>query len=550
MRNYKEIYQAWLNKIDMDKELHDELLTMDEKCIKESFYKNVDFGTGGIRAKMGAGTNKLNIYTVRKCAQGYAQWLLKQSNYDSAKYVLIAYDNRRNANTFTSEIVAILSKYKIKSAVFKGLRPTPELSYAIRKMGAVGGIVITASHNTKEYNGIKMYDETGCQCTEDYTKAIKEEINKIEDALSIETASMDEIKQHHMIIEDKIDQGYIQESLSIALGNENYENLKVIYTPQHGAGVSVIPQALKQLGVNYKLVDRQSVADPDFTYTETPNPENSKSFNEALKVAVNFNADIIIGTDPDCDRIGAMVLHNQEYIQLTGNQLGVIMLDYIFSTNKKGYVYSTIVTTPMVEKICKINGVKHIQTLTGFKNIGSQMNQHEGEFLIAIEESNGYLVKDNVRDKDGLQATLYTLKIANYYKSKGQDLISVLDRIYQKYGFMQEKQQSISLEGEVGTTKVDFIMNTFRQYKEKLGSYTIYKVEDYKTSISYHNGKEQTLDFAKSNVLKIYFDEFSWIAIRPSGTEPKIKFYYCIEMRSNAEYKLDDLIKTIQNIIQ
>lgn len=549
MTNYKIHIKRWKDKEDLDVSLQKELYSLNEQALQEAFYKYVEFGTGGIRAKMGVGINRLNKYTVRRCALGYANWLLKQDYYNKDKCIVIAYDNRHNAKQFTDEIVSILSSKKIKTAVFKELRSTPQLSYTVRKLNAMGGIVITASHNTKEYNGIKMYDQNGAQCIDSYTKEIKIEIDKIENELLIHGASEDEILKYNSYIKDEIDNQYILESLNIVNREVDYSDTRILYTPQHGTGITTIPKALKELGVNLKLVENQCSIDPDFSCTKTPNPESMDSFIEALKIVNNFNADIIIGTDPDCDRLGVMVKSNDKYIYLTGNQLGAIMLDYYVQCNKVGMIYSTVVTTPLIEKIASTNKITHKQTLTGFKNIGTLLNEAKEPLLIAVEESNGCLISDIVRDKDGLQGVLLTTEMTAFYKKQGKTLCDALEMIYNKYGFIAEKQESISLDGEIGTEKVDQVMSKFRSIGNVLGSSKVYKIEDFKNSVIYKNGKKEILKYPKSNVLKIYFNEFSWIAVRPSGTEPKIKIYYCVETDIKTFKEFNEILKEVNKII-
>ena len=549
--------EKWNNFEPLNKELKEELTKMDDSILAEAFFKDIEFGTGGLRGKMGPGTNFLNIYTVRKCAEGYAKWILNKKSYNKNDFIIIAYDNRKNSSNFATEIIAVLSKHGIYTRVFKNLRPTPELSFAIRDMGALGGIVVTASHNTKEYNGIKMYDENVCQCVEEITRQIKRYIESAGDELTITIATESEIKKYNCEIDLDFDVKYINASMNIL----NYFNglkkdLKIVYTPQHGTGGTIIPRVLEQMGYEIIICKEQAIFDENFSKTKTPNPEKIESFEQSISYAEGNDADIIIGTDPDCDRVGVMVKHHNKYEMLTGNQLGLIFL-YAILTNTQiksnNYVCNTIVSTSLSNKICNLNGINCYSTLTGFKNIGAKIEElkqeNNNEFLYAFEESNGYLFNDLVRDKDGVQTAIAVCKVANYYKEKKMTLLDVLEEIYGIYGYVFELQESISLNINEGAEKVSKIIDKIRGINDKLGKYKIYKKEDYQ-SLKCNKGTEiEILNYSKSNVIKIYFDEYSWVAIRPSGTEAKIKIYYCIVEKEKKDFRFKNIIELIHEII-
>ena len=540
---YLQKYENWKNYHHLDASLRDELNNLSPKEIEDSFYKDLEFGTGGLRAKLGVGTNRLNIYTIRKNTEGYARWLLKQGAESFNKGIVIAYDNRHMSKEFALESAKVLATHKIKSYVFSSLRPTPELSFAIRYLGAFGGIVITASHNPKEYNGYKIYDETGCQCVLRYTDEIIEEINTVGDPLKIQIEDEDKNSSYMFYIDKEVDEAYYNEVLKIQINPQlQKDNLKIVFSPQHGTANIPVKEVLTRAGYRIIPVESQCIPDPNFSNTKDPNPENIEAFEEGLKVAQENNADCIICTDPDCDRLGVMVRHNSEYVALTGNQTGAILLQYIIEQRIKNktlpnnpIVYNTIVTSSLGDFICQKYNIPVEKTLTGFKFIGDKIHDievsKEYTFLFGYEESYGYLISDCVRDKDGVQSCLLISEVVNYYKQKNQTLIDVLNRIYDEYGYYIDLQRSIKIEGKDGIKKINKIMNNFRYADfDSIGNLKIIAREDYELGIRTLNNSTESLILPKSNVIKLHLEDNSWIAARPSGTEPKIKFYlFCKE---------------------
>ncbi len=536
---YLDKYEIWKNYSQLDETLKAELACLSTSEIKESFYKDLEFGTGGLRAILGVGTNKLNIYTVRKSTEGYANWIKKQNKSAKKRGVVIAYDNRHMAERFAFETASVLAKHHINSYLFTSLRPTPELSFAVRFLNAFGGVMITASHNPKEYNGYKIYDEFGCQCVLRYTNEIIKEIRKIRNPLTVEIADSNEFEKYVKYVDYEIDKAYYNEVLKIQLHPElEKDNLSIVFSPQHGTANIPVRTVLKRAGYNVIPVDCQCNPDPDFTYTKNPNPENILSFEVGIEVALKCNADCIICTDPDCDRLGVMVKHNGQYMSLTGNQIGAILLEYIICEKKKNHtlpdnavVFNTIVTSSLGDLICEKYDVSVEKTLTGFKFIGDRIHDiklsKEKSFLFAYEESYGYLIDDCVRDKDGVQSCLFIAEVINFYKLQGKTLINVLEEIYDEYGRFFDKQKSINFSGINGKAEIDRIMEFFKSSKlNNIGNYKIVLREDYNKKIGYSDNNEYTINLPKSNVIKLYFEDGSWMAVRPSGTEPKIKFYY------------------------
>lgn len=532
-----EKINQWKNYEKLDSELKEELKNYNNKELEEAFCKNLNFGTGGIRTKMGPGINRLNIYTIRKISTGYAKYITK--NYKNPS-IVIAYDNRKNSYKFAVESMKIFAKHKIQTYLFESLRPTPELSFAIRELKASGGIVITASHNSKEYNGYKIYDLNGCQTTDYVTKEIKKEIDKIKEELNIELCSLKESAKYIKYIGRDIDESYYKNVLNIQINkNIDKSNLKVIFTPQHGTSHIPINRLLKELGYKIINVQEQSYPDPYFTNTISPNPEKEEAFFLALEYAKKYNGDIIISTDPDSDRLGLIVKHKDNYKFLTANQIGAIILEYILKNTsdlKNKIIYNTIVTSDLGKVIASNYGVEVFSTLTGFKYIGEQINLNNKEFLFGYEESNGFLIKDFTRDKDAIQTTILLCEIANFYKNQNLTLIDILEKIYKKYGYFYDKQDTIKYEEKRKTNKINDILNQIRNNKIKLlKNYNIEIIEDYSKSKKYINKEESFINLPKSNVLKFIFEDKSWIAIRPSGTEPITKIYYCIKGKTKKE---------------
>lgn len=530
--NFKKEYDRWLKNGIMK----EELISLDNTQIEECFYKELAFGTGGIRAIMGPGPNRLNIYTIRKNTEGYARYVVDNSGTS----VVIAYDNRKNSKQFAYEAAKVLSSHGIRVYIFETLRPTPELSFAVRYLKAFGGIVITASHNPPEYNGYKIYDKHGCQCVPRDTDEIIRYINEVEDILSLNVKENNNLIQ---IISNDVDNAYFDKLLTVQERPELKKDIKIVYTPLHGTGNVPVRTMLKRLGYQFYVVESQCSPDPYFSEASSPNPENKKAFDRAIVLARQVDADIVIATDPDCDRLGIVVKHQNDYVYLSGNQTGAIMLQYLLTAKqengtlpKDGIMFDTIVTSDLGAKICKKFGIEVESTLTGFKFIGDKIREYKGKktFVFGYEESYGCMIKDFTRDKDGVQGTILACEMCNYYKSFGKTLIEVLDDIYKEYGYVEDIQESETLPGINGLKKIEEIVNYYRNnvIKEIEGKKVVAK-EDYKLSIREDCNGITKLSLPKSNVIKFFLEDGSWIVIRPSGNEPKIKYYKNILNRKN-----------------
>lgn len=562
---YKEKYNLWLNSNSVDEKTKLELKTIDENEIKDRFYKDLDFGTGGLRGIIGAGTNRLNIYTIGKVTEGLSNYLTKK--YKENISIAIAYDSRHMSYEFSEFAARVFCGNNIKVYVFDSLTSTPILSYAIRELNCKAGIVITASHNPKEYNGYKVYNESGVQITDKAAEEILYQISLIKDFDGIKKISKDEALNKGLLnyIGEDIYSSYLKKVKSITLREEliknSSEELNVIYTPLHGTGNIPIRRLLSELGYkNVFIVKEQESPDGDFPTAPYPNPENPKVFNIALELAKDINPDVILGTDPDCDRIGVMAkCSTGEYKLLTGNEVGVLLGHYILTSLKEkkelssnGVVIKTIVTTDMVKPICKDFGIEVLEVLTGFKYIGELIeNLDAKKFIFAFEESYGYLCGDFVRDKDGIIGAMLICEMALYYKTKGISLFEALENLYEKYGYYKEELISVELSGIEGVNKINNIMNSFREDIFYIGKQSVKEVEDYKLGFSKNldNDGIKNITLPKSNVIKFILDDNSWIVIRPSGTEPKIKIYISARGDSleSCEKNLDNFKKYVMN---
>ena len=544
--NYKDTYNTWLNHPSIDEEFKLELSKMSEETIKESFYGNLSFGTAGMRGILGIGTNRLNVYTVRKATLGYANYLIKHVENSKTMGVVIGHDNRYNSRKFCLDCANLLSSQGIKVYIFDNLRPTPEISFAIRELKAAGGIIITASHNPKEYNGYKVYDETGCQLIDSKNSILIDEISKIDDILSFKFTGNETLIE---TLDYSFDKKYYEELKKLSLNNPNKKDFKVVYSPQHGTALNGIKEVLTELGYNIHLVESQCSPDPAFSNTLCPNPEDERAYIEAISLAKSIDADIIITTDPDGDRIGLGVKHEGTYVLLNGNQTGSLILDYLLTYkkhSKDSLVISSIVTTSLIEAISKKHGVHFEQTLTGFKYIGDTITRYQGtkDFMFAVEESYGCALSPIVRDKDSLQAALIITEMACLYKNKGYTLVDHLNKLYDAYGFYFDKVVSYSLDPLTGIEEVTRIMNTLRKNKvSTIANYKVVKTEDY---------LEELENFPKSNVLRYIFEDGSFIAIRPSGTEPKYKIYYSLvaKDKEDSQTKFVSLQNSLQELIK
>lgn len=536
--DYKNIYNKWLNCQTLNENLKKELTNLSEEDIQSCFNGTLSFGTAGMRGIMGVGTNRLNIYTIRKATLGFANYLIKHIKDYKARGIVIGHDNRLNSREFCLDCASLLSSQGIKVYIFDNLRPTPEISYAIRKLNAAGGIIITASHNPKEYNGYKVYDEAGCQLTDNKNNLLIDEIEKIEDILSFQFSKDEKLIS---TLSREFDNLYYNEIKKLSLNTPNKAGFKIVYSPQHGAALNGIKEILTSLGYDLYLVESQCCFDPLFSNTLSPNPEDEKAYIECLKLAKKINADLILTTDPDGDRIGVGIKYNNEYVLLTGNQTGALILDYLLTykeSSNNSLIISSIVTSSLIEAIAKDHNAFFTQTLTGFKYIGETMTKHEKEkdFVFAVEESYGCALSPIVRDKDSLQAALIISEMACYYSNNNSNLIERLNCLYSKYGYYYDKVISYSLRKQ---EEIIEIMTKLRKSKlTKIASYNIKRTEDYMI---------QNSTFPLSNVLRYILEDGSFIAIRPSGTEPKYKIYYSIKEKDKVLAL--DKFESIKNFI-
>ena len=540
---FKRIYDEWSASPALTDEEKAELAAMSEEDIYESFYKYAEFGTAGMRGIMGLGTNRLNKYTIRMASKGLAQLLGEGSK------VAVAYDTRNNSVEFAKETANVLAAAGIKVYLFDRYSPVPLLSYAVRELGCDGGVVITASHNTSEYNGFKVYDNTGCQMNEEMAGKIAANIDALTDGLAVATAEID--SENIEYVGDELIDKFIEAVAACDTGIDKAaaEDIKIVYTSLHGSGRDYVLKTLEKAGfVQISLVEQQSEFDGDFPTVAKPNPEDKAAFAIAEEIALSNGADVIIGTDPDCDRIGIGVVKDGSVECLTGNQTGVLLIDFLARMDEKAAgkkLITTIVTSDMGRVTAESYGVDVIKTFTGFKNIGAVMNELKpGQYFMGYEESYGYLPGEHARDKDGVSAALVICQMAAYWKSQGKTLIEALDELYDKHGYWIDRQQSFTFEGSAGVEKMASIMETFRSK----GAEVFTGAGDVEEFLDYSKGID---GFPPANVLKFMFAGGSWIAIRPSGTEPKIKFYYCITApnKQDAEDKFDSLKKCIETLI-
>ncbi|SEN16439.1 phospho-sugar mutase [Lihuaxuella thermophila] len=530
-------YLRWLNHPLIDPEILSELKSLtDEKEIEDRFYQPLAFGTAGLRGIIGAGTNRMNKYTVRRATAGFARYLMNTNSQAHGQGVAIAYDSRHKSPEFAAEAAGVLAYYGIRVYLFKELRPTPMLSFAVRHLKAAGGIVITASHNPPEYNGYKVYGPDGAQLLPEPANRILNEIQQIEDELSIPVLSIDEGMAKGLIhlIGEEIDQAYIEKlrTLSFHPGviKEMGDQLGIVFTPLHGTGNIPVRRILKELGFSrVHVVPEQEQPDPEFRTVSSPNPEERQAFDLALRLAEQVHADILIGTDPDADRVGVIVKHEDEYVALTGNQIGALLLYYSLEQKRlqgtlpeNGVMLKTIVTSELGRQIASQYDVQTVDVLTGFKYIAEKIREYETSgrhsFVMGYEESYGYLLGDFVRDKDAVQASMMACEMAAYYKRQGLTLVDVLQQLFDKFGTYLEDLTSFTFQGKEGKEKMDAWMNKLREQPlTEVGGIKVSLNEDYQSGLH---------GLPPANVLKIHLADGSWIAVRPSGTEPKIKFYF------------------------
>ncbi len=572
--NYRETFEFWLNGDYFDAKTKEELLAIrnNEKEVEDRFYKNLEFGTGGLRGVIGAGTNRMNIYTVRKASQGLANYVLKADGAQQG--VAIAYDSRRMSPEFADEAALCLAANGIKTYVFDALRPTPELSFALRKLGCKAGIVITASHNPPEYNGYKVYWEDGAQITPPHDKNIIGEVNAIEDIRSVKTMDKADAqaKGLYNVIGAEIDDAYMAELKKQIIHPEIIkavaEEIKIVYSPFHGTGNVPVRRILKELGFKHVyVVPEQELPDPDFTTLEYPNPEDPKAFTLALKLAKEKGADIVMATDPDADRLGIYALDTRsgEYVPFTGNMSGMLIAEYILRERlangtmpKDPALVTTIVTTNMAHAVTKAYGVHEIDTLTGFKYIGEQIHIFEQtgahNYVFGLEESYGCLAGTHARDKDAVVAVMCLAEVAAYCKKVGITLWDMMMEMYDKYGYYKETQYAITKKGKEGLEEIAAMMEKLRKDPPKaFGDLKVKEFRDYKEqrTVNIETGAEGKTDLPVSNVLYFDLENDSWCCARPSGTEPKIKFYMGIKGTDllDAQQKLDALTDAVKALI-
>ena len=553
---YQENYQKWVDFSDLPDYLRRDLESMDEKTKEDAFYTNLEFGTAGMRGLIGAGTNRINIYVVRQATEGLARLIESKGGNEKERGVAIAYDSRHFSPEFAFESAAVLAKHGIKSYVFESLRPTPELSFAVRHLNCFAGIMITASHNPAPFNGYKVYGEDGGQMPPHDADALTTYIRAIDNPFAVEVADVEAEKASGLIevIGEAVDTEYLKEvkdvNINPALIEEFGKDMKIVYTPLHGTGEMLARRALAQAGFDsVQVVEAQATPDPDFSTVKSPNPESQAAFALAEKLGRQVGADVLVATDPDADRVGVEVLQKDgSYLNLSGNQIGAIMAKYILEAHKNAgtlpenaALCKSIVSTDLVTKIAESYGATMFNVLTGFKFIAEKIQEfeekHNHTYMMGFEESFGYLIKPFVRDKDAIQAVLVVAELAAYYRSRGLTLADGIEEIYKEYGYYAEKTISVTLSGVDGAEQIKAIMAKFRENGPKeFNSTEVSITEDFKAQTSTAaDGTVTTLTTPPSDVLKYTLADGSWIAVRPSGTEPKIKFYIAVVGESNED---------------
>ena len=553
---YQENFQKWADFADLPDYLRRDLENMDEKTKEDAFYTNLEFGTAGMRGLIGAGTNRINIYVVRQATEGLARLIESKGGNEKERGVAIAYDSRHFSPEFAFESAAVLAKHGIKSYVFESLRPTPELSFAVRHLNCFAGIMITASHNPAPFNGYKVYGEDGGQMPPHDADALTTYIRAIENPFTVEVADVEAEKASGLIevIGEAVDVEYLKEvkdvNINPALIEEFGKDMKIVYTPLHGTGEMLARRALAQAGFDsVQVVEAQATPDPDFSTVKSPNPESQAAFALAEELGRQVGADVLVATDPDADRVGVEVLQKDgSYLNLSGNQIGAIMAKYILEAHKNAgtlpenaALCKSIVSTDLVTKIAESYGATMFNVLTGFKFIAEKIQEfeekHNHTYMMGFEESFGYLIKPFVRDKDAIQAVLVVAELAAYYRSRGLTLADGIEEIYKEYGYYAEKTISVTLSGVDGAEQIKAIMAKFRENGPKeFNGTAIAVVEDFKAQTSTAaDGTVTALTTPPSDVLKYTLADGSWIAVRPSGTEPKIKFYIAVVGESNED---------------
>ena len=558
-------YQKWINNKDLDAALRVQLEAMSDEEKDDAFYKSLEFGTAGMRGVMGPGTNRMNIYTIRKANVGFAKYLLENVENAKNRGVAIAYDSRHFSPEFAIESAKVLATHGIKTYVFEAARPTPELSFAVRHLGCAGGIVITASHNPPEYNGYKIYDDSGCQTLPSESDAVIHGVNAVDDVFAIHVRPESELRDAGLIVTigSEIDDAYLAKVKSLEINTDvDKSALRIVFSPLHGTAGELTELLMSDCGyTEFHVVAEQRLPDGNFTTVNYPNPEDAAAFEYAIKKGNEVDADILFTTDPDADRMGVAVKgfageyelqtcpmtfaahpvfkSDGQYVLLTGNQIGAVLVYYLLSQRKaggtlpaKGRMFDTIVSSVLASKIAQSYGVETISTLTGFKFIGEQVRLMEGteyEYIFGYEESYGSMIGDFVRDKDAIQAVLILSEAAAYYKAQGKTLNDVLEDIYAEYGYYQEDLINIALTGKEGGEKIQLLLSEFRaKPPAEIAGLKVATILDYKTSKQSSNGNISEIDLPSANVLKYILEDGSWFVLRPSGTEPKVKIYISV----------------------
>ena len=565
---YQESYQTWLDFADLPDYLREELVAMDEKTKEDAFYTNLEFGTAGMRGYIGAGTNRINVFVVRQATEGLAKLVESKGEEAKKRGVAIAYDSRHFSPEFAFESAQVLAAHGIKSYVFESLRPTPELSFAVRHYNAIAGIMVTASHNPKEFNGYKVYGEDGGQMPPADAAALTDYIRDIENPFAVELADLKASKENGLItvLGEETDVKYLEELKDLSINPELIaaygKDMKIVYTPLHGTGEMLARRALAQAGFeSVQVVEAQATPDPDFSTVASPNPESQAAFALAEELGREVDADVLLATDPDADRVGVEVRQaDGSYWNLSGNQIGAIIAKYILEANKQAgtlpanaALAKSIVSTELVTKIAESYGATMFNVLTGFKFIAEKIQEfeekHNYTYMFGFEESFGYLIKPFVRDKDAIQAVLIVAEIAAYYRSRGMTLADGIDEIFKEYGYFAEKTISVTLSGKDGAEQIKAIMAKFRDNSpEQFNGTDIAVFEDFALQTkTYKDGNVEKLTTPPSDVLKYTLADDSWFAVRPSGTEPKIKFYIATvgETLAEAEEKIANIEKEI-----
>lgn len=572
--SWETTYEKWVGNEELEQPLKAALEEIKENrtALEDCFYKNLEFGTGGMRGEIGPGTNRMNTYTVRKASLGLAHFIENQGEKAKKRGVAIAYDSRHQSPEFAMEAAKTLASQGIQAYVFESLRPTPELSFAVRYLKAYSGIVITASHNPPEYNGYKVYGPDGGQLPPKEADEVIGKVNSVDDELSINVRSEEELKSEGLIqiVGEEIDNAYMEQLLKISLNREvinEMHDLSIVFTPLHGTANISVREGLQQLGfTNVTVVKEQEQPDPNFSTVKSPNPEEHAAFELAIKYGQETDADILMATDPDADRVGIAAKNSKgEYEILTGNQTGALMIEYILSQREekgslcsKGIIFKTIVTSELGRVIAESYGLTCEDTLTGFKFIGEKIKEYEKSgkhtFIFGYEESYGSLIGDFVRDKDAVQACLMGAEMAAYYKKQGKTLFDALDDVYEKHGFYKEGLESLTLKGKSGAEQIENLLAGFRaEMPLEVNGQKLVVSEDYKASVQYDVVKDEKSDIhlPKSNVLKYQLEDGSWFCVRPSGTEPKVKFYFGVNADSHkkADEALVNLKQSVMDMV-